>query len=433
MRHISWFGMFAMGLAVWGLTLTPAVAADEKPAETSQAEAQASEQAELLQLDQPLAWQDVEDPAFDRYVDLGLLTLAWEELDASLMTDVALQLREGERILARPHKAVQSEQLLALALRLATQQRDKETLARLDRALADRGTKQLQAQLKATQSLLAESRGNNVGKVDPDTTSVEALAQYKTLKNDLLRARLLGDLDSLERLGQELAVLPLNDTLKQQLAELAKLESAADLGAVQDNQKLGRVLALLEQGSRRGGAVRPMGGNNARPWLGPGAAGGHQPYQPQGRPEPRRPIGPAPGAKTVGEWNGSWQTTIVDPANGWSTDAAMTLSVGFNNVVTGTYTYQDEFGMVRGSIQGRLSLDQDTISGQWEEQGQNHQCWGDFMFQLSSGNAFSGMWGYAPDMRGKAGRGGRSVRGGRGGSWNGRKGYWGGGSGWGRR
>ena len=439
MRQLQWFCVFVAGFAVTGLTMATVVAADEKPADAQVATSRASVQVESPEPQEPLAWDEVEDPAFDRYVDLGLLALAWEKLNPALMTDVALQLREGERILARPHKAVRSEQLLGVALRMATQQHDKETLTRLEKALAAGAAEQLQAQLKATKALLADSRGNNVGKVDPDTTSVEAFAQFKALKQELLRARLLNDQQTLEQLRNELALLPLNDTLKQQLTELAKVEGPAELGAVQEDQRLGQVLSLLEQGSRRGGSVRPMGGSTTRPWLDPRTPGGSVPNRPQTRPEPGRPVGPAPSTKTVGEWHGSWRTTIVDPASGWSTDATMTLSVGFNNVVSGTYTYQDDYGLVRGQIQGRLSLNEDTISGQWKEQGQAHSCWGDFMFQLSSGTAFNGMWGYAPDMRGKAGRGGRTIqgtgmRGGRGGSWSGRKSSWGGGSsGWGRR
>src|SRR4051794_9036967 len=48
----------------------------------------------------------LQDAAFDQYVDIQLMAHAVDALDAELLTDVGLQLAEGERILLRPHQGV---------------------------------------------------------------------------------------------------------------------------------------------------------------------------------------------------------------------------------------------------------------------------------------------------------------------------------------
>src|SRR3990170_1248000 len=53
--------------------------------------------------------KELRDPAFDRYVNLALLGTAWADLDSSLMTDVAFQLIEGERVLVRPHRVISTD------------------------------------------------------------------------------------------------------------------------------------------------------------------------------------------------------------------------------------------------------------------------------------------------------------------------------------
>ena len=72
---------------------------------------------------------DLADPAFDRYVDLSLLGTAWDLGDASLMTDVALQHTEGQRVLMRPHRAIVPEKLLEVAARLAIEKRSADVAA----------------------------------------------------------------------------------------------------------------------------------------------------------------------------------------------------------------------------------------------------------------------------------------------------------------
>src|SRR5262245_61010621 len=82
----------------------------------------------------PLPAVVVDDPAFERYVDMEALAEAWEDRDAEALTDIGLQLAEGERVLLRSHKGITAEQVLTVAARLAADQRDKKTLQRLSRA-----------------------------------------------------------------------------------------------------------------------------------------------------------------------------------------------------------------------------------------------------------------------------------------------------------
>ena len=101
---------------------------------------------------------ELDDPAFDRYVDLGLLVRAWQRQDASLMADVAIQVAEGERILQRPRRALPAATLLELSARLATDSHDKELLERLGRIADSLGQTALKAQLAAALKLAGETR-----------------------------------------------------------------------------------------------------------------------------------------------------------------------------------------------------------------------------------------------------------------------------------
>src|SRR5438034_1860067 len=77
----------------------------------------------------------VNDPAFDKYVDLDLLARAWNEKNAEMLTDIALQLVEGERVLLRPHKAVSADLVFAMAVKIAKEKYDNDNLKRLSKVL----------------------------------------------------------------------------------------------------------------------------------------------------------------------------------------------------------------------------------------------------------------------------------------------------------
>jgi hypothetical protein len=64
-------------------------------------------------------------------VDVLVLGEAWDYHDAAWLADVGFQLIEGERVLLRPHKALDAGKILVLATHVAADRKDQATLARL--------------------------------------------------------------------------------------------------------------------------------------------------------------------------------------------------------------------------------------------------------------------------------------------------------------
>lgn len=81
--------------------------------------------------DEELVPEKLRNRGFDRYIDLALLCKAWDEKNASALANVALEIREGERILLRPYRGFSSQQLLHEAARIAVETKDKAALQRL--------------------------------------------------------------------------------------------------------------------------------------------------------------------------------------------------------------------------------------------------------------------------------------------------------------
>src|SRR4051812_41950691 len=67
-------------------------------------------------------FEKISDFGFVRHIDVKQLGAAWHDLDASLMSDLALQLAEGERVLKRNHRSgITSQKLFGLALKIAVE------------------------------------------------------------------------------------------------------------------------------------------------------------------------------------------------------------------------------------------------------------------------------------------------------------------------
>ena len=157
---------------------------------------------------------DLFDPAFDQYVDMQLLADAWGELDPGLMTDMALQLAEGERVLLRPHKAISASQMLRLAAKVAADAGNKEVLSRIETIAGKLGYEDLAAEVKGSAQLAAGSRNADAEfQVDVDALTPE---QYQEVRGMLLAiqaariatdreglAELVGDVDKLEGLNDQ--------------------------------------------------------------------------------------------------------------------------------------------------------------------------------------------------------------------------------------
>lgn len=183
------------------------------------------------------------DPAFDRYMSLAELGDAWRSHDAAALTDAALQIAEGERVLMRPHAQLPAEKLLSVAAKLALEKKDQETLARLKRAAEVHGKPAFAAQIAATTKLGGVARSEVGFHVSLDETSPE---EYRTFRNYLDRirsARIAGDGTALVALEAEIKVLPdlqpasrdyLLQQIKQTAANLPKMDKPDDTIAVLD-------------------------------------------------------------------------------------------------------------------------------------------------------------------------------------------------------
>ena len=139
--------------------------------------------------------EEFQDKAFDQHVDLRLVSDALSTRNASLLTDVALQLAEGERVLLRQHKSgVTSQGLLEKAAKLAIDGQDKTTLDRLMRAAETLQQEDLVQQLATAEKIGGASRATNPAlTVSLDSLDLNAVIVIKRLFDAIREAELMGD------------------------------------------------------------------------------------------------------------------------------------------------------------------------------------------------------------------------------------------------
>lgn len=137
----------------------------------------------------------VQDQAFEHYTNIRLIGSAIHDRNASLMTDIALQLAEGERLLGRTHSSgITAAGLLQQAARLAFINQDQPTLARLTLAASQPDSTALAAQLQDLNKLNAASRDTeSAPAVAIDDLDVESIVLLQALMNGINDADLLGD------------------------------------------------------------------------------------------------------------------------------------------------------------------------------------------------------------------------------------------------
>ncbi len=202
-------------------------------------------------LGQGIVPADLQDKAFEKYVDLRLLGDAWARLDAARLVDVAMQLAEGERILLRAHRAISATDALKLAAKTAIDLGDTVTLERLQRIAQAHNDQGLAALLASGAKLASAARDAD----EKDEVIIHAEntgpAQYALLHaccRDLKRAQLAGDAKTMQVLEQVIPQLPLiTKEQKEQLLKTAKQPtSAADAKTAQ----LQKTLHLLAGISR---------------------------------------------------------------------------------------------------------------------------------------------------------------------------------------
>lgn len=160
------------------------------------------------------------DSVFEQYASLSRLAVAWKEMNSSSMTDVALQFAEGERVLLRSHKLLTASQAFDLAIRLASENKDKDSLARLAKALEKSGDKDRLAQVNLALKTAGAARST-----DPDLNSDDpkTVLVIQAVQSQIQSARVAGDRNHLTFIEKRLVDLSLSDkqraALKKQLVE----------------------------------------------------------------------------------------------------------------------------------------------------------------------------------------------------------------------
>jgi hypothetical protein len=170
------------------------------------------------------------DPAFGHYLDLVLLSKAWQEMDPDLMIDAALQLAEGERVLQRSHKALSSGQLLNLALKIAGEKKDKPALERLTKVAERTGNRDLAGPVAPGIKLAGQSRAADaalqVSVVDMTPTD---FATFHAYVRGIQASRIRGDRKVLEHLEKTLRAWTGGSEKQREYLKRAIAESRANL------------------------------------------------------------------------------------------------------------------------------------------------------------------------------------------------------------
>ncbi|MGV3483873.1 MAG: hypothetical protein ACO1RT_05605 [Planctomycetaceae bacterium] len=191
------------------------------------------DKAQPVNAGQMAAAASASDVAFDRYVDLSVLATAWDSLNSELLTDVALQMLEGERVLRRSHHAISADQLLSTAVKVAVEKQDTASLARLAKATEESGRQKLTEEIRIAEKLLANSRGDGRAKDAAAEMSADQLEMQRSVLAEIRRAKLVGDPDTLNAIEKDLAAAsaltePQRKQLLQQINEAKSSTSPAD-------------------------------------------------------------------------------------------------------------------------------------------------------------------------------------------------------------
>jgi len=197
----------------------------------------------------------LQDSAFERFVDVRLLGRAIGDLDAALLTDVALQLAEGERVLLRSHKGLPAKGVLQAAVKMAAKKGDKTSLGRLAKYAKKSKDDDLGKLVNTNLKMAEKSRPAAPAMISGDTTP-EQLSVYKGFLAQIDSATFLGDAKGLAAVAEEVGKLEkgsLPDKLKADLIKRVKVATdEVKSSAASDTQK---ALSLLSEASRASWAI----------------------------------------------------------------------------------------------------------------------------------------------------------------------------------
>jgi hypothetical protein len=164
---------------------------------------------------------EFDDHGLDRYLDLRLLSRAWESHDASALLDIGLLLAEGERVMLRNNRDFDSKKLIQLSAYLAGVSQDQATLARLSKLADQRRDQKMSALLKivpqamSTPTADAHLIGRSIEAISPQGL----LVHQATLKH-IRVISICGDKESLE--SMRTAVQSLTDLSPEQKSHVLK-------------------------------------------------------------------------------------------------------------------------------------------------------------------------------------------------------------------
>lgn len=189
MRKCQWYGaLFVLAVV---LSIRSSVSAQDA-ANPAGADADAPSAADVA-MDRAMREQ-LDDPAFRQYVDITLLQPAWVAKDAELLTDIALQLAQGQKVLMRPHKAGSAEDMLKLASSIATKKGDKDVIARIEKAAKTHNFEDVAGEAsKASKLAAAPRKAEPALMVSLDRTKPGDVADFGILVDGVHSAEILGD------------------------------------------------------------------------------------------------------------------------------------------------------------------------------------------------------------------------------------------------
>ena len=214
------------------MLLAPQLAHGQEVSNSEQSSTTVSETLDAALLDD--IPDELRDIAFDRFIDLQDIGRAWGRLDAAALADIALQLREGERVLLRSHKAIKGSKVMELTLKLATKNQDQETLARLALAAKNSGDQELSQRIAAATKLAAASRSTEAPlMLSAGETTVEGFIEIQSLLNQLNAIGVTSDTVSLNKFMESVVQsIHLSDKQRDQLIQMA---AQAKSGIAQQN------------------------------------------------------------------------------------------------------------------------------------------------------------------------------------------------------
>lgn len=160
------------------------------------------------------------EDAFENYVSLEQLGVAWRNMDSVALTDSAMLFVEAERVLRRSHGSVKASDVIDMAIRVASEKGDKVSLGRLAMVLESGGDKERTAQVKLAIQAAGASRSENPVLKQGDTDTIQAV------QAEILSAQVAGNKDQLKAIGDSLKNL--NLTGEQRTALQAKVTEASE-------------------------------------------------------------------------------------------------------------------------------------------------------------------------------------------------------------